>query len=128
LEPDAMRVVVVDDSKIVRERLIKMLTDIPSLVIVGEAGNSFEALYIIEEKNPDVVILDIKIPGDSGVEVLKRVKKMNSSIVIILLTNYPSEQYKKKCIEYGADYFFDKSEEYSKVKEVMESLVERRNN
>ena len=123
-----MRVVVVDDSKIVRERLIKMLTDIPSLVIVGEAGNSFEALYIIEEKNPDVVILDIKIPGDSGVEVLKRVKKMNSSIVIILLTNYPSEQYKKKCIEYGADYFFDKSEEYSKVKEVMESLVERRNN
>ena len=119
-----MRVVVVDDSTIVRERLISMISDIPSLAIVGEAGNSFEALNIIEEKTPDVVILDIKIPGDSGVEVLKKIKKMNSSIITILLTNYPLGQYKEKCIEYGADYFFDKSEEYSKVTEVLKTLAE----
>jgi len=118
-----MKVVVVDDSTIVRERLIKMFSEIPSLDIVGEAGNSFEALNIIEEKTPDVVTLDIKIPGDSGVEVLKRIKKMNTSIITILLTNYPLEQYKKRCLEYGADYFFDKSEEYSKVIEVLKTLV-----
>jgi len=121
-----MKVVVVDDSIIVRERLIKMFSDIPSLTIVGEAGNSFEALNIIEDKNPDVVVLDIKIPGDSGVEVLKRIKKMNPSIIAILLTNYPLGQYKEKCLEYGADYFFDKSEEYSNVIEVLKSLASGR--
>jgi len=118
-----MKVVVVDDSIIVRERLIKMFSHIPSLAIVGEAGNSFEALSIIEEKTPDVVVLDIKIPGDSGIEVLKKVKKMNSSIITILLTNYPLLQYKEKCLEYGADYFFDKSEDYSKVTEVLKTLA-----
>ena len=70
-----MRVVVVDDSIMVRERLIKMFSEIPSLDIVGEAGNSFEAINIIEEEKPDVVVLDIKMPGDSGVEVLRKVKK-----------------------------------------------------
>jgi len=119
-----MRVVVVDDSTIVRERLISMISGIPSLTIVGEAGNSFEALNIIEEKTPDVVVLDIKIPGDSGIEVLKKVKKMNSSIITILLTNYPLLQYKEKCIEYGADYFFDKSVEFSEVTEVLKNLAE----
>ena len=64
------------------------------------------------------------MPGDSGVEVLKMVKKRNSSIIIILLTNYPLEQYKEKCLEYGADYFFDKSEEYPKVTEVLHNLAE----
>jgi len=121
-----MRVVVVDDSIVVRERLVKMFSEIPSLDIVGEAGNSFEALNIIEEEKSDVVVLDIKMPGDSGVEVLRKVKKKNSSIIAILLTNYPIEQYKEKCFEYGADYFFDKSEEYLKVTEVLRTLAESR--
>lgn len=119
-----MKVVVVDDSTIVRERLISMISDIPSLTIVGEAGNSFEALNIIEEKIPDVVVLDIQIPGDSGIGILKKVKKMNPSIITILLTNYPLEQYKEKCFEYGANYFFDKSVEFSKVTEVLKTLAE----
>ncbi len=119
-----MRVVVVDDAIVVRERLIKMFSEIPSLAIVGEAGNSFEALNIIKEKHPDVVVLDIKMPGDSGVEVLRRIKKKNSSIIVIVLTNYPLSQYRAKCFEYGADYFFDKSEEYSKVTEVLRTISE----
>lgn len=119
-----MRVVVVDDAIVVRERLIKMFSEIPSLAIVGEAGNSFEALNIIEEKQPDVVVLDIKMPGDSGIEVLRRIKKKNSSIIVIVLTNYPLSQYRAKCFEYGADYFFDKSEEYSKVTEVLRTISE----
>ncbi|MEE9448972.1 MAG: response regulator transcription factor [Ignavibacteriaceae bacterium] len=119
-----MRVVVVDDAIVVRERLIKMFSEIPSLAIVGEAGNSFEALNIIKEKHPDVVVLDIKMPGDSGIEVLRRIKKKNSSIIVIVLTNYPLSQYRAKCFEYGADYFFDKSEEYSKVTEVLRTISE----
>ncbi len=119
-----MRVVVVDDSIMVRERLVKMFSEIPAVAVVGEAGNSLEALNIIEDKKPDVVVLDIKMPGDSGVEVLKRVKKKNSSIITIMLTNYPKEQFKEKCLGYGADYFFDKSEEYPKVTEVLKTLTE----
>jgi len=115
-----MKVVVVDDSIIVRERLIKMFSDIPSLNIVGEAGNSFEALNIIEEEKPHAVVLDIKIPGESGVEVLRKIKNRNQSVIAIILTNYPFAQYRTRCFKYGADYFFNKSEDYFKVTEVLE--------
>jgi DNA-binding NarL/FixJ family response regulator len=115
-----MKVVVVDDSIIVRERLIKMFSDIPSLTVIGEAGNSFEALNIIEEKHPDVVVLDIKIPGESGVEVLRKIKNRNQSVIVIMLTNYPIAQYRTRCFKYGTDYFFNKSEDYFKVAEVLE--------
>jgi len=115
-----MKVVVVDDSNVVRERLINMFSDIPSLEIVGEASNSFEAINIIEEKEPDVVVLDIKMPGENGVEVLRKIKNKNQSVIVIILTNYPFAQYRTRCFKYGADYFFNKSEDYFKVAEVLE--------
>lgn len=119
-----MKIVIVDDSDLVRERLVKMMSIVPSLKVVGEAGNSFEAMNVIEKEKPHAVVLDIKMPGESGVEVLKKIKRKNSSTIVVVLTNYPFTQYREKCFEFGADYFFDKSEEYSKVAEV---LAERTN-
>ena len=118
-----MKVLIVDDSKIVCNGLREMLINIADLVVVGEAHNADEAVKAISELKPDVVILDIRLPGPSGIEVLKDIRDKKLPIRIIMLTNYPYPQYRKKCEELGADYFFDKVTEIEKVTEVIEQLV-----
>jgi len=119
----SIKTIIVDDSTLVRERLVKMLSVLPGVKVVGEAGNSYEALNIFDKTKPHVAILDIKMPGENGVEVLKKLKKKNPSVIVIVLTNYPYTQYRTKCFENGADYFFDKSEEYNKVIDVLDDLI-----
>jgi len=121
-----IRIVIVDDSYLVRERLVKMLSAIPGTEVTGEAANSQDALKVFVDQKPHVVIVDIKIPGENGIEVLKKIKKINQAVVVIIITNYPSTQYRTKCLENGADYFFDKSNEYSEVIETIKNIVNSR--
>jgi len=121
-----IRIVIVDDSYLVRERLVKMLSAIPGTEVTGEAANSQDALKVFVDQKPHVVIVDIKIPGENGIEVLKKIKKINQAVVVIIITNYPSTQYRTICLENGADYFFDKSNEYSEVIETIKNIVNSR--
>jgi DNA-binding NarL/FixJ family response regulator len=118
-----MKVFIVDDSAVVRERLIGMLTELPEIEIAGQAKNAPDAIKSIRKLKPDITILDIRMPGGNGIEVLKEIKKDKPSPLIIILTNYPYPQYRKKCMEGGADYFFDKSTEFEKVIEVLKKLI-----
>ena len=103
-----MKVLIVDDSKIVCDGLRQMLLNIAGVEVVGEAHNALEAITAITELKPDVVILDIRLPDKSGIEILKDIRDKKLPIRVIMLTNYPYPQYRKKCEELGADYFFDK--------------------
>jgi len=120
-----MDVFISDDSPVVRVRLANMIEDIQGVNLIGEANNVQESIEKIEELKPDAIILDIRMPGGSGLDVLKSIKNNheNHHPIIIVLTNYPYPQYRKKCIEAGADYFFDKSNEFHKVIEVFKQLV-----
>jgi len=121
-----MKVLIVDDSKIVCNGLRQMLSDIADVNVVGEAYNAGNAIKAILELKPDVVILDIRLPGKSGIEVLKDIRDKKLPIRVIMLTNYPYPQYRKKCEELGADYFIDKVTEIEKIKEVIEQLVKNK--
>ena len=99
-----------------------MLKEIPDVSVVGEAVNGKEALAITEVMNPDVVLLDIHLPGISGVEVLKEIKLTNSHTKVMMLTNYSDLHHRKRCKEAGADYFFEKSIEFEKVPDVLYSI------
>jgi DNA-binding NarL/FixJ family response regulator len=118
-----MKVLVVDDSDIVRERISVMLSNINNVEFVGEAANSIDALYLVNKLKPDAVTLDIRIPGESGIEVLKKIKSSHPSIIVMVLTNFPIDQYKNKCYQLGGDYFFSKSDEFEKVEEVFTKLA-----
>ncbi len=118
-----MKVFIVDDSAVVCERLETMLSEIPEVEIIGQAGKPVEAIKSIQSLNPDVVILDIRMPGGSGIDVLEYIKKDNLDPTVIILTNYPYPQYRKKCMERGADFFFDKSTEFEKIIEVIKKLM-----
>ncbi len=122
-----MKVFIVDDSALVRERIIAMISEDPGIEITGQAKNAQEGINSILKLKPDVVILDIRMPGGNGIEVLKNIKKNSFAPTIIILTNYPYPQYRKKCIEAGADYFFDKSTEFNKIIEVIKKLIQESN-
>jgi DNA-binding NarL/FixJ family response regulator len=118
-----MRVLIVDDSKIVSDRLQQILINIADVEIVGQANNGQDAIASISESKPDVVILDIRLPGLSGIDVLKDIRAKKLPIRVIMLTNYPYPQYRKKCEELGADYFFDKVAEIEMIPNVITELA-----
>ena len=115
-----IKVFIADDSLVVREHLVTMLTELPRIVIVGQAENVAEAINGILELRPDIVILDIRMPGGSGLDVLQTIKKDEPTPVVIVLTNYPYPAYRQKCLQAGADFFLDKSTEFDQIPELFE--------
>lgn len=120
-----MKVLIVDDSPIVLARLLTLISDLDNIEIVGNAGEVGEAIQSIHKLRPDIVVLDIGLIGGSGCDVLRHVKLNYPSIIVIMLTNYPFQPYRQKCEELGADYFFDKSEEFDRVPEVLSEIVNK---
>jgi DNA-binding NarL/FixJ family response regulator len=120
-----MKVFIADDSIVIRERLIEMITEIEGIEVTGEAGTAAEALPLIIKLKPNVVILDIRMPGGNGISVLETIRKTNLNMKVIMLTNYPYPQYRQKCKEAGADFFFDKDTEFKKVSNTLKILAEK---
>ncbi len=117
-----INVFIVDDSEIVRDRLTSMLSEVSSIKIIGYADNPLAATESIVKTNPDVVILDIFLTGGSGIHVLKNIRGKKIASKVIMLTNYAQDEYRKKCFEEGADFFFDKSIEFDRVVDVIQKL------
>lgn len=121
-----MKIFLVDDSPIVLERLISMFEDYKNMNIIGKARSGITAIASIRKLIPDIVILDIHMPGGSGIDVLKIIKKEFPLITVIILTNYADSYYRSACSEAGADYFLDKSKEFEKVIEICEELIRKK--
>jgi len=118
-----MRVLIADDSEILRSRLIEMLSEFKEIEIVGQTGYVQEAIKLIKELIPDVVILDIRLPDGNGIDVLEMIKKRNISTKVIIFTNYPYFQYRKRCLDAGAEFFFYKAAEFENLIEALKKLI-----
>ena len=114
-----MRLFIADDSEILRERLVEILSEIESVEIVGQEGDTIKAIEAIEQLKPDLVILDIRMPGGNGIAVLEKLKKSENPPIVIMFTNFPYLQYRRRCFDSGADYFFYKSTEFEKLVDVI---------
>ena len=112
-------ILVVDDEPDILETVEEQL----DMCLLHKAKDYDAALQYIMSYNYDVVILDIRMPGGNGIDVLQAIKRGDPAPTVIMLTNYPYPQYRGKCMDLGADYFFDKSNEFEKVMEVIEQLI-----
>jgi DNA-binding NarL/FixJ family response regulator len=119
-----MTVLIADDSRAVTERLTTLFSKVRGIEIVGHAGTFPEALRAVHSLRPDVVILDLQMPGGRGIEVLKTIKEGQASPIVIVLTNHAYPQYRKRCLENGAHSFLDKSTEFAKAATVLKQLVD----
>lgn len=119
-----LKVFITDDSAAVRERLVMMVLALPEVTVVGQAEDGPEAVDAIRRTQPDVVILDIRMPGMNGIDVLRRLKKMQPAPKVIMVTNYAYEQYRRACQSAGADFLFDKSTEFDQIPQALEQVRE----
>lgn len=123
-----MRVIVVEDSALLREQLVGALSELAGIEIVGQTQYASEAFYSTCELRPDVVILDVHLPGGSGIDVLQKIKQLDPAPIVIMLTNSTTLPYRRKCRKAGADFFLDKSGELGEIITIIQGLIDRFNN
>lgn len=123
-----MRIFVADDSAMLRERMIRLLSELSGIEVVGQAQDALAAFDAICEAKPDIVTLDIDLIGGSGIDVLRKIKNKDRSTVVIMLTNNSSPPYRRTCMDAGADFFFDKSTDFEKLKAILQVLIAAANN
>jgi DNA-binding NarL/FixJ family response regulator len=105
----AIRILLADDHKLVRAGLKMLIENDASLEVIGEASDGNQALQLIQEKRPDITILDIAMPGMDGIQCIKEIKTRGLRTRIIVLTMYEDENYIKEVMLAGADAYIKKS-------------------
>jgi len=105
-----LKIVLVDDSAIIRDYLDMTLARIEGCTVVGMAADGNEAVNVIRELRPHVVVLDITMPHRSGIDVLREIRKQDSDMVIIMFTADPSIVLEDICLKEGANHYLGKSE------------------
>ncbi len=101
--PNPIRIVLVDDHQMVRVGLKTLLENFPKLVIVGEAATAAEALEVVPRLVPNVVLLDIRLPDGSGLDVCRKLHQTLPSIRVLMLTSYYTDDMVMDAIEAGAE-------------------------
>jgi len=125
---DPLRVFLVEDSVVIRERLTETISSIEHVEVVGHAETEADAIAALQAAACDAVVLDLQLREGHGFNVLKALRSPSARrrIIVLVLSNYATPQYRGRSMEIGADYFFDKSREYDRLCEVLEELVARR--
>lgn len=113
----------VDDSEAFRDSLARMLTVRFPMMDVLHAKSAEDALRIIAGSLPQLVVADVKLPGDNGLTLTRRVKDQYPEIIVVLLTNFDLPEYREAALRSGADHFFWKGEPSSEVLEVVGSML-----
>ncbi len=99
---ETIHVVLADDHTLLRAGLIALLESIPGVAVVGEAGNGIEALSLVEEHRPEILLSDISMPGLNGLELTQRVVRERLPTRVIILSMHASEEYVCQALQAGA--------------------------
>ncbi len=105
----ALRVVIADDHAIVRRGLAQIIEETPGLELAGEADNGHALLDLVREARPDVVVMDINMPGKSGWDVMLQLKSEKSRVPVVVLSISPEEDYALKFLKAGASGYLTKA-------------------
>lgn len=103
-----IRVLIADDHSIFRIGLRRTLESAPDMVVAAEAATGEETLVKARESNPNVVLLDVSMPGRGGVETAQELKRVNPRVRVLMLTMHPEDQYAVLCLKLGADGYITK--------------------
>lgn len=104
-----IKILIADDHPIVREGYKKILSETTDLIVSDEAENGQEVMDLIRKKDYELILLDISMPGRSGLEVLKDLKSMKPKIPVLILSIYPEEQYAVRAFRAGASGYLTKA-------------------
>ena len=118
-----IRLLIIDDHEMVREGLKAILTTESDFSIVGDAANAEQAFELIERLRPDVILLDIRLPGTSGIDVCRTVTERYPETAVIILTTFTDESLVAQCIQAGARGFIVKDIERFDLKRSIRAVA-----
>jgi DNA-binding NarL/FixJ family response regulator len=117
------KIVVADDSSVFRSNLRRFLERNSDFTVIGEAQDGGEALALIEELAPDILLLDIEMPHMDGMEVLQHLQDAASSVCVLVISAHASPSYRKQALHRGAAGFLVKEEVPSQLFSTIYSLM-----
>lgn len=120
-----MKILLVEDSRVLRERLRELIAQMPQAELVGETDNESDARRHLQAQHPDLVVLDLKLRRGSGLTVLEHIHAVYPHVIPLVLTNYGQAEYKTKCLALGAHQFFDKSRDFDDFTLSLSALCQR---
>ncbi|MEK6777740.1 MAG: response regulator transcription factor [bacterium] len=103
-----IRILIADDHEVVRRGLKQILAETPDMVVTDEAARGEEVLDKVSSKDFDVVLLDISMPGKTGLEVMKQLRSIRPQLPVLVLSIYPEEQYAVRVLKAGASGYLTK--------------------
>ena len=119
-----IRVLLADDHPVTRDGIRNLLEKAPGLVVVGEAGNGIEALRLVEELAPDVLLLDMEMPGLKGIDVARQLQAAGSTVRILALSAYDDKQYILELLASGAAGYLVKEEAPEAIIEAVRGVAQ----
>ena len=118
-----IRVLVIDDHTLIRAGITALLQRMGSIEVVGEAGDGREAMTLIEELTPDVILLDLQMPGLNGFEVLEQTVAKFPAIKIIILSVHNDEEYAQHAFRGGASGYLSKIAASTELERAIDQVV-----
>ncbi|MDR3573312.1 MAG: response regulator transcription factor [Anaerolineaceae bacterium] len=118
------RVVLAEDNDIVRRGIRKLLNKAQDIEVVGEAKNGIEALRLVEETQPDILLLDVEMPLLNGIEVAKQLKKGEIKTRILVLSAYDDRQYIQEMLSNGASGYLLKDEASERIVDAVQGVAQ----
>lgn len=112
-----IRILVVDDHPIVREGLVRVIDQSPDLLVCGHAENIPQALALVDTSKPDLVIVDISLGGQNGIELIKDIKVRSPALPVLVHSMYDEAMYAERCLRAGAKGYVMKQEPPQKLLE-----------
>jgi two-component system, NarL family, invasion response regulator UvrY len=107
---NVINILITDDHPLIRQSLRRILEDSVEASLIEEAGSGSELMAKIHEQDFDVILLDISLPGKSGLEILKDIRKLNPGINVLIVSIYPIEQYGLRAMTLGASGYITKAD------------------
>jgi two-component system nitrate/nitrite response regulator NarL len=118
---DIIRVVLADDHVFVRDGIKSLLENEANIEVVGEAIDGADALEVVTANKPDLLIVDIRMPNLTGIEVVEKLRNDNNAVKIIMLSMHESEEYVLKSIKAGADGYLLKGSSKEPVRHFLQN-------
>ncbi|MCW2946625.1 MAG: two component transcriptional regulator, LuxR family [Actinoallomurus sp.] len=118
------RVLVVDDQTVVRDGLVLLLGLLPGLEVVGSAGDGDDAVRLVHEHLPDVVLMDLRMPRVDGVEATRRIKAAHPAVQIVVLTTYSDDESVFAALQAGARGYLTKDASAEEIARAIDAVRE----
>ena len=121
-EGNIIRLLIADDHLVAREGIVYLLSGTPGVEVVGEANNGSEALNMLEDLKPDILICDISMPDFNGIELLKKLEDSGQEVKVLILSMHKDSEYIMKSFEHGALGYLPKNADEGELLKAIETI------